>query len=882
MAALTWRNVDAPNFSGVGDSLRIAASLMNNATSGFSDALGDFAKSTKSGADEAIINRALSITNPDEFNSAMQSGAFAGGGARANDFLSRRFADLQSHTTTGLKNDYQQLYNQDAEFRFGNAKVDRSREDAYLAATPAANRLVNQITGLMNSSNPEDHKKGNALMADPKNADMLSAAGFSTKDFATMNDTNLRRANDGNAAAISNASTFDTLKTRDQRIAAQSAITGAIKRGTFNAARRELDKIEDPLVRRAALADLEDNKDTYFRAPTQRQIATSTLRNAATPPKTQQGASKGGRHYDDFIGGIRGGYTDSKGRVHNGVTNPYGLAAIAATGKAESGFDGANLNRDWSDPSEKGAPGRSGGAFSWRNERLANLRSFASRAGERGNGSAKTQAQFFLQENPGLSDRLNNAKSVEEAMDIMNANIQFAGWNRPSDERAKRLSSAKAMVGDFQNGSNGWSGDTPSQSEGPGPTSTSLNSLGQASMAPPVSSGIDRPGANNTASALDAPAPDNNAPTELINGAASSTGAANPGNNPGNNSGNGNTDEAFSSAPPVETTSGGGGIIDRALTGSVNTGSADGSVPVEAGAEVMRQAGSGGGGGITLANQGVQTNAIAAAANRQYQVDNVFDQNGANITAARNSNQDTPVGVVANRLVQEASKDGKVTAGALAGLNTDDVSNAIQWVKDNYGVNSEAAGAIVAQSRDNDNRNLWEWMAPEFMGGRRHTSINPERLRSEANATYGPQGMNIKDRAAALNGQMAVRDNKENAQRVIQEASANIVAIRSEMQQVQAALANATTQDQRADLQDQLMLLQQELADWNNQLKAAARTSATTPNTFGGERSSPQALANGGRTTGGFLAGAIASNPMEMLRSVATPVGLIQDYQANR
>lgn len=879
MAALTWRNVDAPNFSGVGDSLRTAASLMNNATSGFSDALGAFDKSSKSNADDAIINRALAITDPAEFNQALNSGAFSGGGTRANEFLARRNSELLGNTSAGLKNDYQQLYNQDAQFRFGNAKVDRSREDAYLAATPAANRLVNEITGLMNSTNPADQERGRALMADPKNADMLSAAGFGTKDIVNLNDTNVTRATQGNALAINNASTFDTLKTRDQRIAAQGAVTGAIKRGTLKAARAELDKIEDPLVRRAALADVEANKDTYFRAPSSRQIASTSLRQASTQGQQNQGqgptnASKGGQHYDNFMSGIRGGYTDSKGRIHNGVTNPFGLAAIAATGKAESGFSGSNLGRDWEDKSERGAPGRSGGAFSWRNERLANLRAFAGRAGEKGNGSAKTQAQFFLQENPGLSDRLNNAKSVEEAMDIMNANIQFAGWNRPSAERAQRLASAKSMLGDFQNGNNGWSGDTPSQAGGSGPSNAPLDNAAAGGMAPPTG-GIDRPGASNTPNNLEAP-DDTAAPTQLINGAASNT----AGNNTTNSSGN--TDESFSSTPPVETTSGGGGAIDRVLTGSVG-GGVDGSAPVsvEAGAEVMRQAG--GGGGITLANQGVNSNAIAAAANRQYQTDNVFDQNAANVTAARNSNRDLDTGTVAGRLINgAATADGKTAGGPLAGRNQRDVEDAINWVKDRYGVNSEAAGAIVAQSGGGDNRNLWEWMAPEFLGGRRDTGINPERLRSEANATFGREGLSTSDRAAGLNGQMTVQDNKDTAQRQIIIAANNVAEITAEIQQVQAALANATTQDQVVDLREQLNALQQELAMWNKQLETTAGTKLTTPNSFGGERSSPEQLANGGRTTGGYIAGAIASNPMEMLRSVATPVGLIQSYENRR
>ena len=65
--------------------------------------------------------------------------------------------------------------------------------------------------------------------------------------------------------------------------------------------------------------------------------------------------------YDQFIG-----------TVGQGVTNPYGLAAVAATGKHESGYSERNAYGQWSDPAESGSPGQAGGILSWRNERLAN------------------------------------------------------------------------------------------------------------------------------------------------------------------------------------------------------------------------------------------------------------------------------------------------------------------------------------------------------------------------------------------------------------------------------------------------------------------------------------------------------------------------------
>lgn len=129
-----------------------------------------------------------------------------------------------------------------------------------------------------------------------------------------------------------------------------------------------------------------------------------------------------------------------------GVTNPYGLAALTSTGEHESGFNPANLNRSWSDPSESGGKGTSGGMFSWRNERLSALQAFAKDRGESGNGSPQTQAAFFLQENPQLKDELNGAKSVDEAQAIMNRNIRFAGYDREGGEAGRRLQTARTLV----------------------------------------------------------------------------------------------------------------------------------------------------------------------------------------------------------------------------------------------------------------------------------------------------------------------------------------------------------------------------------------------------------------------------------------------------
>ncbi len=129
--------------------------------------------------------------------------------------------------------------------------------------------------------------------------------------------------------------------------------------------------------------------------------------------------------------------------VRTGVTNPYGLAAVAATGRAESGFSPKNVNRTWDDPSESGQPGRAGGIMSWRGPRYNALAST-------GDLSPAGQAKFFLQENPQLIKSLNEAKSVEEAQRLMNNAWAFKGYDRPGGEAGRRLGYAQGFLPKFQ------------------------------------------------------------------------------------------------------------------------------------------------------------------------------------------------------------------------------------------------------------------------------------------------------------------------------------------------------------------------------------------------------------------------------------------------
>lgn len=79
MSQITWRNVDAPSFSGVGDSIRTFSNMLGNATAGLSNALGDFRNSARQQAGDTIMAEAMRYQDPNEYRNALASGAlFAG------------------------------------------------------------------------------------------------------------------------------------------------------------------------------------------------------------------------------------------------------------------------------------------------------------------------------------------------------------------------------------------------------------------------------------------------------------------------------------------------------------------------------------------------------------------------------------------------------------------------------------------------------------------------------------------------------------------------------------------------------------------------------------------------------------------------------------
>lgn len=161
--------------------------------------------------------------------------------------------------------------------------------------------------------------------------------------------------------------------------------------------------------------------------------------------------------------------------VKTGVTNPVALAAVAATGKAESGYDPKNAGGTWNDGANN-----AGGIMSWNGPRLANLQKFAGGT----NGTPQQQGQFFLQENPDLVTKLNGAKSVEEAQHLMNNAWAFKGYDQPGNSQAAhRLALAQGYLPQFAGQQPSAGGAAPAQVASLDP-SAGMGSVPPAAVSP--------------------------------------------------------------------------------------------------------------------------------------------------------------------------------------------------------------------------------------------------------------------------------------------------------------------------------------------------------------------------------------------------------------
>ena len=230
----------------------------------------------------------------------------------------------------------------------------------------------------------------------------------------------------------------DIMKSQNQEIANQDYRTHQMTMATGKNMRDTAESDQKPLRR---------YKETSA-------VNQANLENA----KAYEAAGLGPEGKSRYRGGAAGNVGDPKffeefmdTLKEQGLTNPIGLAAVAGTGQIESGW-GSNVHRTWSDPSQSGQPGTSGLAMSWRDGRLKAAQDYAAANGDDPKRpSARSQASFFINEDPSLVAELQNAKDLPSAMKAINSRWKFAGYDTGGGSTGARFNAASNFLKTFGN-----------------------------------------------------------------------------------------------------------------------------------------------------------------------------------------------------------------------------------------------------------------------------------------------------------------------------------------------------------------------------------------------------------------------------------------------
>ena len=449
MAPLTWRNVDAPSFSGPNEMWKLAATLMNQGFDSARRGINDFRDITTEEQSAALMQRVMAAGNdPAAIQAAAASGNPAYLSPEALKFANNQQGVLLERQATGLQNDIRGQSIRANDYNFGRTVLDNQRADANYDLLPEANAaFANLRNGIANGTLTGDAKAaaeaefvtkyGRALGINSA-ADMGSFISNNQSAFTTQQNQNIEairndetltglvRGKDAKGIAANILSRYPDYATAQRALQSWGDIDPALKVDALKA----LEMLAPAAVPKTP-AQIEAEKNAQF-------LGVTPAGAQPLPGSFQQFQQGNGFSTQNPV------FNGFMGTVAQGITNPYALAAVHATGIHESRFSAANANGSWSDPSQSGQPGTSGGILSWRGPRLTAMEQYGR--------SPEQQGAFFLNENPQLIAQLNNAKSVEEAQALMNRAWAFAGYDRPGGEAEARLNTARSVLPNYLNG----------------------------------------------------------------------------------------------------------------------------------------------------------------------------------------------------------------------------------------------------------------------------------------------------------------------------------------------------------------------------------------------------------------------------------------------
>lgn len=196
MPPLTWRNVDAPSFTGSLDGLRTASTMLGNATRSGIDMIDTFKQTNEEAADRAILNRAMAIDDPAAYAAAKANGTLVGGDLpnaslatlreldKRPDMLLNRAVTQQNLDQTGWVNN---------RIRDRDARWTAAAPDIALANVLARDNNQADLTKLLSTSAALRALDPDQLAGVFTGADTLTNSAQTRRDW----DTKARIAADG-------------------------------------------------------------------------------------------------------------------------------------------------------------------------------------------------------------------------------------------------------------------------------------------------------------------------------------------------------------------------------------------------------------------------------------------------------------------------------------------------------------------------------------------------------------------------------------------------------------------------------------------------------------------------------------------------------------
>lgn len=295
MAPLTWRNVDAPNFSNVGDSLRTASALLSNGTSSLSDALASFSKQAQAGDSSAALAAALGYTDDASLGSALRNGTALGGINPRNispDIL-KAIGDRQNalirNEGARLNNSGQVINNNTAQFNLDEGKAAAARGNEYRSNQPAANDILTRARALYDSGNATQIAEGRKLITD--NSKLFTSAGLNASDILNTMVANTAAAGQGIELGQRIAADEDFYTERFRKQGQKGVLNSIVSDPTVTDAAAAVQKLQsirgiDAQTKANLVKDLQDNAGAYFPAPS--VLDTLPVRGASPTAILQQ------------------------------------------------------------------------------------------------------------------------------------------------------------------------------------------------------------------------------------------------------------------------------------------------------------------------------------------------------------------------------------------------------------------------------------------------------------------------------------------------------------------------------------------------------------------------------------------------------------------